>query len=663
MPARKSFISVAANNDGVIRVASLPEGMAEVPATYAVRRATGFAPLKSRKTGSRSVARIDNATITFDPGARALTARSLSVSWIGPEGPRTWKPGMIDRENLGGSPLSLDLVDENLVGSAHQDYDPMKGLGGHDASPYLLLDTIKGEVLAGKERTIDDGPSFAEYQRLTRGEKPQVLRRWSDNALDILRRVRQVPPGLLSRSGMTILRDDSLPWDPRRGWVKPRPDREPQILYFVPSFDGYKAALGRLVRLLGQIPRVPDWTLGTWFSCYREMGEKDYRKLKADFDRHGLPLDAVVVDTDWHKYFWHGFDWNKKLFPNPTRFRDWLRKNGLHGVFNVHPAYIPEKDSRLPGFLERTGAERRILDERTAPNRFHKDTQPIDLFDRTQAEAYFDIFHRPIEEGGGCDMWWVDGALRDNKGRDASAWMNELYTHYGRTPSKKSNVAPLVLSRTHGLGAHRSTLHFTGDTFSQWKVLEHEVRLTPLAANSLLGFVSHDIGGFFRNNPRDKKNKPTDELMVRWAQFGALSPIMRFHSDHGVREPWNFSARALGIIRNFLQLRRGLFPYLRALADEAHETGVGMCRPMYYEFPDHEESHEFAGTQYMLGESLLVAPVTNAEGIVYTWLPPGRWHHLFTERAVLGPCVIVEKVPLEYVPVYRAGDAGAVTTG
>jgi alpha-glucosidase (family GH31 glycosyl hydrolase) len=318
----------------------------------------------------------------------------------------------------------------------------------------------------------------------------------------------------------------------------------------------------------------------------------------------------------------------------------------------VHPQYLPAEDTRLPEFLRKTGAQRNKVEAADALHEYNVGRHEVDLFDQQQADAYMDVFHRPIEQEGGCDMWWVDGTLIDNKGRDATAWLNELYCIAGKKKRHRpGDHDEVVLSRTHGLGAHRSTLHFTGDTLSQWPVLEHEVRITPLASNALLAYESHDIGGFYPGHTSWKQNKPPDDLMVRWTQFGCLSPIMRLHSDHGIREPWRFKATTLDIMRRFLHFRRLLQAYLQRLADEANRSGVGLCRPMYYEFPEEEQAFN-RPLQYMLGDALLVAPVTDPEGQSELWFPPGEWRHCFYDRLITGPCQIKEFVPLAYAPVY-----------
>lgn len=660
--------SVSVLSDGILRIACLPEGQEDVEPTFAVKEPGQFRPVSVRRQGKWFRCQAEDVRVSFVQDGKPFSAANLLVEWGTTKqsgtplrisnaqnnrghGVRSWRPGMLDEENLGGPFQSLDLVHEAVSAEGTVAYDPMKGFDSHVCSPAMLIEQIREAIRANPDIPIDDEPWFREWRNYLAGKPPEILKEWPKQVRDCVQRIRKFPPGLLSRSGLTVLLDDSLPWDPKESWVPGEQPRTSTVLYVVRYGSDYKKAVGLLTKLLGPIPEAPDWVLGVWFSCYREMGERDYAKEKAEFDRHGLPLDVVVVDTDWHKLFWHGFDWNKKLFPNPERFAKWLRANGIRAAFNVHPTFIPENDTRLPEFLKRTGVPRNILTMETAPPppRFFAGCQRLNLFDKKQAMAYFGIFHKPIERQG-CDIWWIDGVLvHPTTGRDATPWLNEMYATY--TNRRPGMPQGLVLSRAHGLGAHRSTLLFTGDTHSQWAVLAQEAEMVAKSANSLMAYVSHDIGAFFGGSPDWKKNQPPDDLYTRWVQFGCLGPMMRPHSDHGIREPWKFGKRAFEIMRTFFLLRKALQPYFVQLSKEAHRTGVSLCRPMYYEFPEDEEAYS-ARWQYMLGSAMLVAPVVTEDGFVTMWIPKGVWHHAFVDRTITGPATIRERVPLDHAPVY-----------
>jgi alpha-glucosidase (family GH31 glycosyl hydrolase) len=162
-------------------------------------------------------------------------------------------------------------------------------------------------------------------------------------------------------------------------------------------------------------------------------------------------------------------------------------------------------------------------------------------------------------------------------------------------------------------------------------------------------FWSHDIGGFVGN-------KPSDELYIRWAQFGLLSPLSRFHGTTP-REPWYYGSGALAVVKYYVNLRYTLIPYLLAAGQESVDAGLPILRPMILEFPD-EPMIDQVDDQYLLGHDLLVAPVFRP-GVVEraVYFPAGEWRRLEEPgEVVAGPGFRTVSAPLERVPVYvRAG--------
>lgn len=632
----------------IFRIACVPEGVSKIGATFAVRSPEKFVKAKTRIIKTSEVFESKSVKIEIVQDGKKFSSKNLKIEWKKGEEVYKWHPGKVDHENLGGAFLSLDYLRREMFAKDNLPYDPMIGLDNYVMNPFRMVHMINKHLKAKLGKAWDDAVWQKELNNFLYGKKPEYLDKWHPEMIELLEKIKCYPPGFLSKNGVSIFLDDSLPYNVKEDWIEKLSDEMPQILYFICFGDDYKKGIGYLTEVLGAVPEIPEKLFGIWFSCFRVMGEKDFIKVKNDFDKYDLPLDVVVVDTDWHKYLWHGFDWNKKLFPNPERFAQWLKDNKLSAAFNVHPSYIPEKDSRLPEYLSKAEVEKNILDINSVPHPLHKDSQYIDLFIKKQAEAYFKIFHNPIEKQG-CDIWWIDGSLTDERGRESTVWLNEVY--YNGTNKREDGKKTVVFSRTFGLGSHRCSIAFSADTFSQWETLEEEVIYTSKSANSLLAYVSHDIGGFIKGEPDWMLNKPPDALFIRWTQFGCLSPIMRFHSDHGVREPWLYEKNTLDIIRNFLKFRKCLFPYFRKLMDIAHDTGVALCMPMYYEFPNDEEAYNADG-QYMLGEAMLVSPVVREDGFVRTWFPKGRWIHCFTQRIISGPAVIEEYVPLDVMPVY-----------
>ncbi|MBN1476072.1 hypothetical protein JXA47_04910 [Candidatus Sumerlaeota bacterium] len=599
------------------------------------------------RVGEWRVHRSEHLEIRVRDGARDLSADTLEVHWTLDERSGVWRPGDVDEANLGSSFSALDNCNRLITAEGVHPFDPMDGHDAHRCSTHDLFRALDAALRPHMGRHPELKERDEEMTRLMLGKPSLWMPEFPPEVYEALAKVRRFPPGFLTRSGLTVVRDTGPMWDPEAQWFSPRPGGHIDLT-LIACGDDFKGTLGEIARLSGPIPLLPRWALGVWFSCYRKMGAREFEQIARDFDVHGLPLDVLVVDTDWHERRWHGFDWNRDLFPKPAAFFEWLRREGLHTTFNVHPGFIPASDSRLPAYREQSGCDSPPLTAEEAPHPLHADCVPVDLTDPGQARAWFDVFHRPITEMG-CDLWWIDGAMGHWDGDEGTAWLNHLYHRHAR---ERGSAAPLAFSRASGLGNHRTTLAFSGDAWVQWEVLAQEVESTIRGACSLMAHWSHDIGGFW--NSDFKENRPPDDLFVRWTQFGCLSPIMRYHSDHGVREPWLFGEEVLRLCREALLLRMRLVPHLEKLVREAHETGVAPWRPMCLEFPREEDAF-CRWHQAMIGEGLLFAPVTKSSGDVEVWFPPGSWQHLQTQRVIEGPCVERWRADLGEIPLFLRG--------
>ena len=133
------------------------------------------------------------------------------------------------------------------------------------------------------------------------------------------------------------------------------------------------------------------------------------------------------------------------------------------------------------------------------------------------------------------------------------------------------------------------------------------------------------------------------EMYIRWMQFGAFSPILRTHStkDAGLnKEPWVFADKERDIIRDIIKQRYSLAPYIYTMARHAYDTGVSLCRPMYYDYPDTKEAYSNRN-EYMFGDNFLVYPITkpmnNGVSEQNVWLPAGcDWYELSSGTMLKG---------------------------
>ncbi|MEA3309648.1 MAG: glycoside hydrolase family 31 protein, partial [Chloroflexota bacterium] len=453
--------------------------------------------------------------------------------------------------------------------------------------------------------------------------------------------------GILSRAGWALFDDShNVLFNQEAGWVVARPEQELQDWYFFGYGHAYQEALTEYLHFGGQIPLIPRFVLGSWWSRYWAYSDQDLKELVGEFEEHDIPLDVLVIDMDWHTpHSWTGYSWNRELFPDPPAFLDWAHQKGLRTTLNLHPAEgVQSFETIYPEFAEALGQ-----DPATGA------TIPFRITDKRFVKAYFELLHHPREEEG-LDFWWMDwqqGEVSEVKGLDPLLWLNHIHFH----DSTRRGERAMLYSRWGGLGNHRYHIGFSGDTYVSWESLQFQPYFTATAANVGYGWWSHDIGGHMGG-----ATEP--ELYARWVQYGMLSPVLRLHSTKDARcerRPWAYPEEVYQVARDAFQLRYRLIPYIYSLARVAADTGSSLCRPMYYEYPEEKAAYT-ARHQYFFGNQLLAAPFVHPapaeSGLAEqdVWIPEGDWIDYQTQETFTGPRWVRLVGDLERVPMLmRAG--------
>ena len=458
--------------------------------------------------------------------------------------------------------------------------------------------------------------------------------------------------GILSRDGFAVLDDSKTILLTEDGWIKERKQGGEDFYLFAYGHD-YRGAVKDFFRVTGRVPMLPKYALGNWWSRYYEYSQDEYQRLMDRFLAEKIPFSVAVIDMDWHitdidkKYGsgWTGYTWNRDLFPDPGSFMDNLHDRGMKVTLNVHPALgIRECESMYKEMAEAMGMDPAAGE----PVEF-------DITDPEFLENYFEIVHHPLEEEG-VDFWWLDWqqGMFDPKMKNLSNtwWIN--YAFFSDM-EKRRETRPMLYHRWGGLGNHRYQVGFSGDAVISWKSLDFQPYFNSTASNVLYGYWSHDLGGHIGS-------QIDPEMYTRWLQFGALSPIMRTHSQKGAKlnkEPWVFNKEYCDIIRETIRQRYVMAPYIYTMARKGYDDGISLCRPMYYDYPENKEAYEFRN-EYMFGDDVLVAPVTapveNGYAQVRVWLPEGEWYEWHTGALLKGNQIVERSFAVDEYPIYiKAG--------
>ena len=470
-------------------------------------------------------------------------------------------------------------------------------------------------------------------------------------------------------------------------------DAVEEISYLVIRGTDCADVLRRLAFVIGKPAMLPKWAFGYIQSKERYQSAEELLSVVREFRHRGLGLDCIV--QDWMT--WNDGCWGDKT-PDPARFPDIRALTDALHQMNVHfmVSVWPNADKG------------RDCDEFAEAGFFLPSSRIYDAFSPEARNLYWQQCRRFWMDGG-TDALWCDScepitdpdwcgdekrapetrfrliteasALRMNPvtmNQYASFHLRGLREHWLRDiPSKR----PVLLSRSGGTdsGALGAIL-WSGDISARWDILEKQVAEAVRVSCSGIPWWTLDIGGFFVDRkdpwfwrgdyPDGVRDPAYRELYIRWFQFGAMLPVFRSHGTDTPREPWAFGAEEspeYRCLREIIALRYRLLPYLYSTAARVCRDGLPMIRAMLTAFGNDPRLRGLS-QQYMLGDALLVRPVTRSlrDGGDRTSviLPPGGWYDLFTEKYYEGGTEQLLETPLDRFPVLvRAGSVLPLSAG
>ena len=462
-------------------------------------------------------------------------------------------------------------------------------------------------------------------------------------------------------------------------------DATEKVSYVVIRGENCADVLKKLSALAGRPTLLPKWAFGYIQSKERYKTAEELISTTAEFRRRGLGLDCIVLDwCSWRDGYWGDKTPDPERFPNVRELTDTLHGMKVRLMVSVWPNTASGQD----------------CDEFLEAGLFLPGSRIYDAFSPAARDLYWKQCRRFWVDGGADALWcdsdepitdpdWCGTEKRDEDERmrlvtEASAVrmdpekMNDygaahlrgLYEHWRKDyPDRR----PVILSRSGGLDSGAlGTILWSGDVAARWDVLRKQVTEAIRTACSGICWWTLDIGAFFVGRkepwfwrgdyPEGVKDPDYRELYIRWFQFGAMLPVFRSHGTDTPREPWQFGAEdspEYACIRDMIAFRYRLMPYLYATAALACRNGLPMIRAMMTAFPESPELYT-ADDQYMLGDSLLVKPVTRAlaDGgdMAEVLLPDGGWYDWFTGEYIRGGQCVRIATPLDRFPLFvRAG--------
>ena len=449
----------------------------------------------------------------------------------------------------------------------------------------------------------------------------------------------------------------------------------------------------------------PVWAFGHWISSNGWNTQAEALEQVAAMNEHQIPATVMVLEA-WSDeetfYIWNdakylpradgsAFRYEDFIFPadgkwpNPKAFCETLAQNNLNLVLWQIPAvkFTPHPETAQLPLDDAYAIEQKLCIE-------NDDGTPYRI-----TEMWFNNSLMPDFTNPKTCSWWLEkrrylveqlGVAGFKTDGGEFLFNTEARLFDGQTGSAAHNAYPgayegayhafldetrgegqgVLFSRAGFTGAQKSPIHWAGDQVSTFNELKAQLKAGLSLGLSGVPFWGFDIGGF-------AGELPSAELYLRSASFGAFAPVMQFHSEprngqyymtdrkawNNDRSPWNLASvqedeRILSVYRLFANLRMNLLPYLWQEAKHCAKAARPMMAHLIYDFAKTDlESVRVIEDEYMLGRSLLVAPVIQ-EGAASrsVYLPSGSWRDFYTGELFSGGQTVGVECGLDRIPVF-----------
>lgn len=424
--------------------------------------------------------------------------------------------------------------------------------------------------------------------------------------------------------------------------------------YFLINGPTMKEVLMRYTDITGKPSLPAPWTFGLWLSTSftTNYDEKTVNSFVDGMLERDIPLKVFHFDCFWMKDFnWCDFTWDSRVFPDPEGMIRRLKEKGLKICVWIN-SYVGQESSMFEEGVKGGYFLKRPNGDVWQWDMWQPGLAIVDFTNPAACEWYTKKLEALMDMGVDCfktdfgeriptDCVYYDGS--------DPVKMHNYYTYlYNKTvydviKKKKGEKEAILFARSATAGGQKFPVHWGGDCWSDYESMEESLRGGLSLTSSGFGFWSHDIGGF--------ESTSTPDVYKRWCAFGLLSTHSRLHGSTSYRVPWLYDEESVDVVRYFAKLKASLMPYLYRNAIETSRTGVPMMRSMVLEFTE-DKNCAYLATQYMLGDSLLVAPIFNDQSMAEYYLPEGTWTSLLTGEVKEGGKWYREKHGYLSIPLY-----------
>lgn len=439
-------------------------------------------------------------------------------------------------------------------------------------------------------------------------------------------------------------------------------------VYVITGMD-VKDIVKQFRKMIGRSYIPPLWAFGYGQSRWGYRSEDDVREVVKAYRDLQIPLDSVYLDIDYMERY-KDFTLNQETFPDFPDFVEEMKKENIHLVpiidagvkeekgypvyeEGIEKGYFCKKEdgtpfvaavwpgrALFPDMLNTEarnwfGDQYRFLLDQGIEGFWNDMNEPSIFYTEDSLKAVMEKIDtykgKNLDLDSFCEFQGLVGGLSNNP-EDYKAFYHDMdgvrvrhdrvHNLFGYNMTKAAGEAferlepdkrILMFSRSSYIGMHRYGGIWQGDNKSWWFHLLLNIKMMP--SLNMCGFLytGADLGGFGADT--------TEELLMRWLEFGIFTPLMRNHSAAGTREQEVYRFGNTAGFRHVIGLRYRLIPYLYSEYMKAALRGEMMFRPLAFDYPDDKYAAQVED-QLLLGNELMLAPVyeQNARGR-YVYLP------------------------------------------
>lgn len=567
---------------------------------------------------------------------------------------------------LDGEPLTMEQIKDHNVDQKYKAV-PVGFTVGDDGR---ILNAFETMYMHSDEAFYGFGEKFTSFNK--RGQKITV---WQQDAQSTNSDVSyKGMPYFMSSEGYSVLMNTytrtHFNMGASSGVSYTMETEDPYLDYYMFCNRDYKGLIRDYTALSGRSAMIPRWAFGFWMSRMSYMSRQEVEEIVDQMAKFGMSVDVIHIDG-WLDGGKELLCFDEERFPDPEGMIKSLREKGIHLSLWMFP-YVHAVDRK-----GRFSEQFKIMNERGylvknqkgepylfSPGEGDAGNWKVAALDFTNPEfvAYMkERVKRLMRMGVGViktdfseeipeDAVLYDGSTGlESHNKYTLLYAKTIY-EASREAKEEMGQKALLWGRSGYAGSQNYPANWAGDSSAAKNNLYAILNGGLSMGVSGVSFWGFDIGGFYNCDYSGKRVIPDDEDYIRSVQMGLMSPLSRSHGQSTPREPWIYSETAQKAFLKINKTRYAMLPYLYSAGYETTREGIPMMRAMLLEYPNDLNVCNLS-TQYMLGGSVLVAPVFDQKKH-NVYLPKGSWIDLETGHRLEGNAWIEYPQKIDVIPMF-----------